>query len=126
MIPEKKQTKLLSLLRNGERRGAACAGSGVDYKRFRDQLRTDPDFAQAVVEAEAEANERVEDALFNTALAGNTTAQMFWLSNRDPERWTDRRRQDVKVDGKIEHDHDVRSILESKLDEIAARVVSDE
>ena len=29
----------------------------------------------------------VEDALFNNAVNGNTTAQIFFLCNRDPDRW---------------------------------------
>lgn len=125
-ITDAKRTKLLKLLREGSRRGAACTAVGISYHTFRTRMKSDSAFAVEVVEAEAEANELVEDALFSTAIAGNTTAQMFWLSNRDPERWMDRRKQDLHLDGKVEHEHDVRNSLESKLNEIAARVVSDE
>lgn len=32
----------------------------------------------------------VENALLNAALAGNTTAQIFWLKNRRPDKWRDK------------------------------------
>jgi hypothetical protein len=32
---------------------------------------------------------RVEESLYRNALAGNTTAQIFWLKNRRPDRWRD-------------------------------------
>lgn len=32
----------------------------------------------------------VENALLNSALAGNTTAQIFWLKNRRPDKWRDK------------------------------------
>lgn len=33
----------------------------------------------------------VENALFQSAMAGNTTAQIFWLKNRRPNKWRDKR-----------------------------------
>lgn len=32
----------------------------------------------------------VENALLKKALAGDTTAQIFWLKNRKPKQWRDR------------------------------------
>lgn len=32
----------------------------------------------------------VENALLNKALAGDTTAQIFWLKNRRPDKWRDK------------------------------------
>lgn len=32
----------------------------------------------------------VENALLNKALGGDTTAQIFWLKNRRPDRWRDK------------------------------------
>ena len=32
----------------------------------------------------------MENALLQTALAGNTTAQIFWLKNRRPDKWRDK------------------------------------
>lgn len=33
---------------------------------------------------------RVENALLSAALEGNTTAQIFWLKNRRPDKWRDK------------------------------------
>lgn len=33
----------------------------------------------------------VEDALLKAASEGNTTAMIFWLTNRAPDRWADKR-----------------------------------
>lgn len=32
----------------------------------------------------------VENALLQSALAGNTTAQIFWLKNRRPDKWREK------------------------------------
>lgn len=32
----------------------------------------------------------VENALLQTALSGNVTAQIFWLKNRRPDQWRDK------------------------------------
>lgn len=32
----------------------------------------------------------VENALFRSAMEGNTTAQIFWLKNRRPDKWRDK------------------------------------
>jgi hypothetical protein len=37
------------------------------------------------------ADYAVESALFQNAMSGNVTAQIFWLKNRKPERWNDKR-----------------------------------
>ena len=41
----------------------------------------------------------VENALCKNALKGDTTAQIFWLKNRRPDKWRDKR--DVNVNGEI-------------------------
>lgn len=36
------------------------------------------------------ADRQVENALFENAINGNTTAQIFWLKNRKPDKWRDK------------------------------------
>ncbi len=55
----------------------------------------DPAFAAAVEQAEMEANELVEDALFQAAQSGNVVACQVWLYNRMPARWQDKRNLSV-------------------------------
>jgi len=48
-----------------------------------------------------DAAEKVENALFNTALEGNVTAQIFYLKNMSPEKWKDRKENEITGTGKI-------------------------
>lgn len=57
---------------------------------------------------------QVENALLSAALEGNTTAQIFWLKNRRPDKWRDKP-DSVKTD-KLEDDPLTES-LERMLDE---------
>ena len=59
------------------------------------------------------ADYEVENALFKTALQGNTTAQIFWLKNRRPDKWRDKLKEDSNAEA-----------LE-KLDSILAEIKED-
>lgn len=54
---------------------------------------------------------QVENALLNKALGGDTTAQIFWLKNRRPDKWRDK--QDIEHLGKF----DVRKVYEDMSEE---------
>ena len=41
----------------------------------------------AIAQAEGLAIDHIETALFKAASSGKITAMIFWLANRDPERW---------------------------------------
>jgi hypothetical protein len=40
------------------------------------------------------ADSEVQGALYAAALAGNVTAQMFWLKCRNPDKWNDHHKAD--------------------------------
>ena len=44
------------------------------------------------------ADYMVENALLKSAMEGNVTAQIFWLKNRRPEKWKDKRNVEEKVE----------------------------
>ncbi len=53
--------------------------------------------------------------------APDTTAIMFWLQNRDPERWKNVRRVEAQVSGKVTHEHevvDLSKLSEKELEEL--------
>jgi hypothetical protein len=81
----------LERLREGMRRGKAAQAVGVDRSTVWRAVQEDPEFAAAVDQAELDACEIIEDALFESAKKGNVTAQQVWLYNRHPDRWKDRR-----------------------------------
>lgn len=53
---------------------------------------------------------QVENALLKSALEGSNTAQIFWLKNRRPDKWRDKR------------DVDVTTSQIDKLDDILAQI----
>ena len=54
-----------------------------------------PDFAEALRQGKAAADADVVEALFHKALGGDTTACIFWLKNRQPLTWKDRKQHEV-------------------------------
>jgi hypothetical protein len=48
-----------------------------------------PELLPALKEAKSVADDLVEASLFQQAMAGNTTAAIFWLKNRRPKEWRD-------------------------------------
>jgi hypothetical protein len=59
---------------------------------------------------------RVERTLYEKAIAGDTTAMIFWLKNRRRLEWRDR--QDHTVTGEVTHlvEHDVRKTAKAIMD----------
>lgn len=88
---DEKREAYLDHLRNGLRRMAAADAVGVVYSTVWRAIDADPDFRSAVNQAEMRADEEVEDALYQAAIAGNVTAIQVWLYNRRPDRWRDMR-----------------------------------
>ena len=76
-------------------------------------MHKDDGFRDAVDQAEMDANECVEDALFAAAVGGNVTAQQVWLYNRAPERWKDRR--NIRVGGEPDNPIDLRTLSDEEL-----------
>jgi len=49
-----------------------------------------PQISQALKKGKEIVDFEVENALLKSAIDGNTTAQIFWLKNRRPDRWRDK------------------------------------
>jgi hypothetical protein len=86
----------LDRLREGYRRGAAAEAVGVTRQLVTTYCQADKSFSQECEQAELDANEPVEDALYQAALSGNVRAAETWLYNRSADRW--KRRLDVTTD----------------------------
>lgn len=95
-----RREEYLDLLRNGMGRQMAARQVGMTPRTPQRWRLRHPKFAQREAEAEMEAHEQVEDALFQAASSGNTTAMIFYLTNRAPERWADKRApQTIRMTG---------------------------
>lgn len=79
--------KFLQQLQNGARVAEAARRAGFGYMTVKNRYREDPEFRRRWDEAEAQAAEPVEDALFDAAINGNVPAAVKWLEKRSPDRW---------------------------------------
>jgi hypothetical protein len=79
--------QFLGLLRAGNSRKSALEAVDVTRYTLRNHMKSDPEFAKRVLDAESDAIEIVEDCLFEKCLRGNATAIFFYLCNRKPDRW---------------------------------------
>lgn len=87
-----KQEIFLGCLRAGMRRGEAARRAGVSRQSILAHSKKHPEYAALEEQAEIDACEIVEDACLKQILEkGNPTLIMFWLQNRAPHRWCDRR-----------------------------------
>lgn len=48
------------------------------------------DISEALKKGKEVVDFEVENALFKNAINGDTTAQIFWLKNRRPDKWRDK------------------------------------
>ena len=54
-----------------------------------------PQISQSLKETKEIADRNVENALYEQALKGNITAQIFWLKNRKPKDWREKQLEDM-------------------------------
>jgi hypothetical protein len=99
-----KKAEVLRLIREeGYGKCAAAKQVGIHVSTFWNHLKSDPEFADDLSRAEMKGTgvkvENVEGALYNTALAGNVTAQQVYLYNKAGDTWKDRR--NLQVTGEI-------------------------
>ena len=64
---------------------------GVSFETLRRWKRKDEDLTMAINKGRLNANLSVTKKLFEKCQGGNMTAMIFWLTNRCPEHWADRR-----------------------------------
>ncbi len=109
-----KQAEYLSSLARGMRRGEAAAAADINTATVNAYRKKDPAFQAAEVEAETQASEVIESALWELARGGHLTAIMFWLQNRAPTRWQDMRRvqKTVTHEGTVTHELEAGPAME--------------
>lgn len=94
MTRTERMTKRFAILKNlkqGVSITAACNNSDVPYTTFVFWKKKYARFKRAVEYCSTLCIRVVEDRLYTDATNGNTTAQIFFLKNRAPKRWRDKR-----------------------------------
>ena len=81
---------------NGANVSAACSEVGISrttWYKYKDKW---PEFEALYGEACKKSVDNVESSLYRQAIEGNITACIFYLTNRDPERWKHRNSLDIE------------------------------
>lgn len=93
---------------------------GVSESTFNLWKKTYPEFSESLNEAKNMADSKVVRALYNQAIGGNVTAQIFWLKNRQKDKWRDKQDVDHTVNLKRSAD----DLSDEELAHIAAGGIS--
>ena len=77
------------------------------------------EISEALKRGKEAVDYQVENALLNNALNGHTTAQIFWLKNRRPDKWRDK--QDLEHSGGINVQNQYENMTEEELIELTKK-----
>ena len=64
---------------------------GIGLTTLKDYMKKSSSISTAIKKGKEVTDYQVENALFKSAINGNVTAMIFWLKNRRPDKWRDRR-----------------------------------
>ena len=70
---------------------------------------------QALKKGKEIVDYQVENALLSSALEGNTTAQIFWLKNRRPDKWRDKQKEETDTTALNKLDNILKEIKDDAL-----------
>lgn len=98
-LSEELATRIIDLCLGGKTDVEIAEEVGIGITTLKKLKGRHPDFGSALKDAKEFANDAVEASLFECAMAGNTTAQIFWLKNRRPHEWRDVHK--VQVEGSV-------------------------
>ena len=71
-----------------------------------------PEISEALKKGKEVVDYQVENALLNKALGGDTTAQIFWVKNRRPDKWRDKPAESAYTVNRSEDDALTESLKE--------------
>jgi len=102
------QVERLSLLGLTDEEMAAFYGINVaTLYRWKNEH---SEFSEALKKGKEEADGHVARSLYNEAVGGNVTAQIYWLKNRQPKKWRDKPEEINKDNSKESVDFDFEEI----------------
>lgn len=63
---------------------------GISHTTLYEWKKQFPELSDTLKKSKDVVDRMVENALFKNAIEGNTTAQIFWLKNRKPDKWREK------------------------------------
>jgi len=67
---------------------------GINQDTFYNYKKKYPEFSETLKRGKEVIDYQVENALLKNALDGNVTAQIYWLNNRKPKQWKNKRNEE--------------------------------
>ena len=64
---------------------------GIGLTTLKDYRKKSPTISTAIKKGREVSDYHVENALYQSAINGNVTAMIFWLKNRKPNEWKDKK-----------------------------------
>jgi hypothetical protein len=74
---------------------------GIGRTTFYEHMKKDPNIRDSLKRGRSKGLSQITNALYETAMDGNVTAQIFYLKNRSAGKWRDRKDHDHKHSGNI-------------------------
>ena len=71
---------------------------GISKDTFYKYKKKYSDFSDSLKKGKEVVDYQVESALLKSALSGNVTAQIYWLNNRKPKQWRNKRNEESSND----------------------------
>ena len=68
---------------------------GITVSTFYEWKKKYSEISEPLKKGKEVVDYEVENALLSSALWGNTTAQIFWLKNRRPDKWLDKQKEET-------------------------------
>lgn len=81
--------------RNGLTDEQIAKNIGITVSTFYEWKKKYSEISESLKKGKEVVDYEVENALLSSALGGNTTAQIFWLKNRRPDKWRDKQKEET-------------------------------
>lgn len=97
---ERKVVKVLESLSMGCTISAACKAANLDRSTYYDWINYNEENKEKHYDALDMSTDCVESALYKSAIdpdQHNTTAKIFWLTNRRPDKWKHKQVQEIQA-----------------------------
>lgn len=88
---------------------------GISAKTLWDWKNKHSNICNALKKGKEVVDYEVENALLSSALEGNTTAQIFWLKNRRPDKWRDKQKEETDTTALNKLDNILKEIKDDAL-----------